>query len=105
MQNSESDSGIDVVDISETDSTTDPWYVYIVKCADSTLYTGIAKDVVRRVSEHNHNNTVGAKYTRARRPVEVAYQEICESRSHAARREYEIKQLDRRSKQALIEAN
>jgi putative endonuclease len=83
-------------------SAADRWYVYIVQCADDTLYTGIAKDVARRVEEHNTNNTSAAKYTRARRPVQLVYREACESRSHAARREYEIRRLGRAGKELLI---
>lgn len=86
------------------DATSSDWYVYMVRCADSTLYTGIAKDVVKRVGEHNNNNASAAKYTRARRPVRLVYQEACASHSHAARREYEIKQLSRVQKEALLAA-
>ena len=78
------------------------WTVYIVRCADGTLYTGIAVDVMRRVAEHNSNNLLGASYTRGRRPVALAYQEPAESRSAAAKREYEIKQLSRKKKEALV---
>lgn len=81
----------------------DDWGVYIVRCADDTLYTGIAKDVQKRLEQHNTDNIAGAKYTRARRPVELVYQEHHESRSAAARREYEIKQLSRAAKLALFE--
>ena len=78
------------------------WTVYIVRCADGTLYTGIAVDVARRVEEHNSNNVQGASYTRGRRPVVLAYQEPAESRSAAAKREYEIKQLSRKEKEVLV---
>ena len=78
------------------------WRVYIVRCADGSLYTGIAKDVVRRVGEHNGDGRLGARYTRARRPVVLVYEESCESRSQAAGREYEIKCLNRSEKEALI---
>ena len=78
------------------------WYVYIVRCADDTLYTGIARDVDRRIGEHNNNPLTAAKYTRARRPVRLVYQETCDSRAQASRREYEIKQLSRAEKQRLI---
>ncbi|KAF0192710.1 MAG: hypothetical protein FD165_480 [Gammaproteobacteria bacterium] len=77
------------------------WHVYIVRCADGTLYTGIATDVARRVEEHN-NNQLAAKYTRARRPVSLVFKQPCESRSDAARREAEIKQLSRIDKEALV---
>ena len=78
------------------------WRVYIVRCADGSLYTGIAKDVVRRVGEHNGDGRLGARYTRARRPVVLVYEESCESRSQAAGREHEIKCLSRAEKEILI---
>ena len=74
----------------------------MVRCSDNSLYTGIAKDVERRVSEHNSSNKLGAKYTKARRPVALVYQEACESRSTATRREYEIKLLSRLEKEELF---
>jgi putative endonuclease len=78
------------------------WFVYIVRCADDTLYTGIAKDAARRVEEHNSNNLLAANYTRARRPVALVHREAAKTRSEAARREYEIKQMTRREKEDLI---
>ena len=78
------------------------WFVYIVRCADDTLYTGIAKDVTRRIEEHNSNNLLASNYTRARRPVALAYREAVKTRSAAARREYEIKQMTRQEKEYLI---
>lgn len=80
------------------------WYVYIVRCADTTLYTGIAKNVERRLAEHNTPGRPGARYTRPRRPVELVYKESCHSRAQAARREAQIKRLSRTEKQALVEA-
>ena len=78
------------------------WYVYIVRCSDNTLYTGIATDLERRIHEHN-NSPKGSKYTRARRPVELVYSEIMHNRSQASRRENLIKQLTNREKLFLIE--
>lgn len=78
------------------------WFVYMVRCADGTLYTGIANDVERRVNEHNGDGRPGARYTRARRPVQLVYREARANRSEAARREYEIRRLRRRDKEALI---
>ena len=83
-------------------STKQQWYVYILECADSTLYTGITTDITRRIAEHNTNNKLAAKYTRVRRPVELVYEEKLKTRSLATKREYEIKKLNRASKQALI---
>ena len=78
------------------------WNVYIIHCADDSLYTGIAMDVERRVEEHNTDNKRGAGYTRGRRPVELVYREGFDSRSEAAKREYEIKQLSREEKRQLV---
>jgi len=66
------------------------YYVYIVRCIDDTLYTGIATDLNRRIEEHNGSEK-GAKYTRTRRPVELVYSEEYADRSSASKREYEIK--------------
>ncbi len=77
------------------------YFVYILRCNDTTLYTGITVDVTRRVEEHN-NSTKGAKYTRVRRPVEVVYTEKAEDRSSASKREYEIKQMTKKQKLGLI---
>ncbi len=78
----------------------DPWLVYILRCADATLYTGITTDLDRRLEAHNLGR--GAKYTRARLPVELIYREGAASRSEASRREAEIKRLSRREKISLI---
>jgi len=79
------------------------YYVYIVKCADESLYTGIATELERRIEEHNGSQK-GAKYTRIRRPVELVYSEEYSDRSSASKREYEIKKkMTRKEKLALIE--
>lgn len=78
------------------------WYVYILKCADNSLYTGITIDVERRIDEHNYNNKLAAKYTRARRPVKLVYQEKFKTRGLATKREVEIKKLKRVEKKYLI---
>jgi len=77
------------------------WSVYILRCKDTTLYTGVTTDLTRRVEEHNTSN-LGAKYTRARRPVQLVYSESCNNRVHAMQREYAIKQLTRSKKLELI---
>lgn len=77
------------------------WWVYILKCADNTLYTGVTTDVERRIDEHNHDK-LGAKYTKARRPVELVYKEFCVDRSTACKRESAIKKFTRREKLKLI---
>jgi len=73
----------------------------MLRCADGTLYTGITTDVARRVAEHNGEGRLGARYTRGRRPVALAYTEPADSRAAAARREAAIKQMDRACKLAL----
>ena len=80
----------------------DTWNVYILRCSDGSLYTGITRDVTRRVAEHNSDKALAAKYTRARRPVRLVYQEAWASRSQVCQREYEIKQMDKKEKEALI---
>jgi putative endonuclease len=79
------------------------WAIYIVRCADGSLYTGIARDVGRRVTEHNSSNRRASNYTRARRPVTLVYQEAAASRAAASRREHEIKRLSREAKLALTQ--
>ena len=78
------------------------WQVYILKCSDDSLYTGITTDVERRVAEHNGHGGKGARYTRSRRPVELIYSEACENRSSASKREASIKQLSRTAKLSLL---
>ncbi len=78
------------------------YFVYILECSDGSLYTGITKDVSKRLDEHNSKDT-GAKYTKARRPVKLVYQEASENRSSASKREYEIKQFTRSKKMQLIQ--
>lgn len=78
------------------------WFIYIVRCADGTLYTGTSTNLQRRMAEHNTNERTGAKYTRNRRPVVLVYSEKTNSRSQALKREAEIKQLKRIEKLKLI---
>ena len=78
------------------------WYVYILRCRDGTLYTGIEVDLRRRLEAHQRG--VAAKYTRSRRPVTLAYQEQRPNRSSALRREAGLRQLGRAGKLALIRA-
>jgi putative endonuclease len=76
------------------------WHVYIVRCADRTLYTGVAKDLPQRIAAHNDGR--GAKYTRQRLPVKLVYFESAADRGAALRREWEIKSLPRAAKRALF---
>jgi putative endonuclease len=78
------------------------WQVYILECADGSLYTGIARNLDERIAAHN--NGTGAKYTRGRRPVKLVYQENVTSRSIALRREITIKKLTRADKLRLAES-
>ena len=75
------------------------YWVYMVRCADDTLYTGITDNLERRIKTHNSGK--GAKYTRSHGPVEVVYREACADRSAALRREAAIKRLTRSEKLAL----
>ncbi len=78
-----------------------PYFVYILECSDDTLYTGITKDITKRLEEHNSSKK-GAKYTKVRRPVKLVYQEEVDDRSSACKREYAIKKLRRDEKLDLI---
>ncbi len=76
------------------------WYVYILRCRDSSYYTGMTDDIQKRLQRHNQGN--GAKYTRPRRPVEFVYAEELGSKGEALSREFEIKKLSRKNKEKLI---
>jgi len=76
------------------------WYTYMVRCSDHSLYTGIAKDLDKRIAAHNDGS--GAKYTRSRRPVRLVYKEEHPNRSEASKREYQIKKMGSVAKKALI---
>ncbi|QSO48082.1 GIY-YIG nuclease family protein [Alicyclobacillus mengziensis] len=77
-----------------------PHYVYVLQCADGSLYTGWTTNVPRRVKTHNRGK--GAKYTRSRLPVTIQLIEAYETKSEALRREWEIKHMSRQQKQQLI---
>jgi len=76
------------------------WYVYIIRCRDNRLYTGISNDVKRRVSEHNKGK--GCKFTKCRYPVKLVYKEECGTRSAVRKRELEIQAFTRNRKLSLI---
>lgn len=78
------------------------WSVYIIRCGDGTLYTGIATDVERRFAEHCSQGPKAAKYVRGRAPLELLYRREIGTRSAAASEEWRIKQLSRADKEALI---
>ena len=77
------------------------YFVYILECSDNSLYTGITTNIEKRLNEHN-TSSKGAKYTKARRPVKLVYQEPAQDRSAASKREYAIKKLTRIKKLQLI---
>ncbi len=77
------------------------YFVYIVECADKTLYVGYTTNIEGRIRAHN-TLTSGARYTKIRRPVKLVYEESFQTKSEALKREYEIKQLRRMQKIALI---
>ncbi len=79
------------------------WYLYILRCGDGSLYTGITTDLERRLEAHRSGK--GAKYTRGRGPLELVYREEWATRSEASRREWAVKQLTREEKQALVGKN
>ena len=78
----------------------DNWYVYILRCGDGTLYTGITTDVQRRLQMHRSGK--GAKYTRGRQPLELVYTQACDDHSKALKREWQIKQMSRGEKEKII---
>ena len=77
------------------------WMMYVVECADGTLYTGITNNMERRLLEHNYGMR-GAKYTRSRRPVKLVFSIGCDSHSEAAKKESAFKKLSRQKKQEII---
>lgn len=79
------------------------WLVYILRCADGTFYTGVTTDVTRRVREHNGElANKGARYTSARRPVDLVYSEKATNRSTAQIREFAVRSLSRSAKELLV---
>ena len=76
------------------------WYLYILRCKDGSLYTGITTDVEKRLEMHRSGK--GAKYTRGRGPLELVYSETCENHSQALKREWEVKKLPKEQKLQLI---
>ena len=76
------------------------WYLYILRCGDGSLYTGITTDVEKRLEVHRAGK--GAKYTRGRGPLELVYREECGTHSAALKRELEIKAMPREEKQKII---
>ena len=77
-------------------------YTYILRCSDGTFYTGWTNDLEKRIASHNDGS--GGKYTRARRPVELVYYEAFETKQRAMSREWQIKHMNRKDKEILIES-
>ena len=77
------------------------WTVYFLRCNDNSLYTGITTDITRRLYQHN-NTKLGAKYTRARRPVTLVYSESAVDKSAASKREYQLRTLTKKQKETLV---
>ena len=77
------------------------WYVYILRCRDASLYTGVTDDLQKRLHAHNHLPTA-AKYTRSRRPVSLIYHEELATKSEALKREIAIKKLTKQEKEKLV---
>ncbi len=78
------------------------WYVYLVRCKDGALYTGVATDVSRRFAEHQQSENKGAKYLRGKRPLRLVYSRVIGPRGLAMRVEGQIKKLPKESKEKLI---
>jgi len=76
------------------------WHLYVLKCHDGTLYTGITNDLSRRLEQHNSGTA--SRYTRSRLPVKFVYQESCRGKSSALKKEYAFKQLSREEKETYI---
>jgi putative endonuclease len=79
------------------------YFVYIVRCADNTFYTGITTDIKRRIDEHNGKDK-GAKYTKVRRPVKLVYSSEFPDRSSATKEEMRIKKMTRKQKENLLKS-
>lgn len=77
------------------------WFVYFLRCNDNSLYAGITTDINRRLHQHNHTK-LGAKYTRAKRPVSLAFIETVTNKSEASKREYQLRKLSKSQKEHLV---
>ncbi len=88
----------------ESDGTTTSWSLYLLRCADGAVYTGITTDVARRYDEHQ-SGTRGSKYLRGRRPLELLYQRCIGNRSQASRIEYRVRNLPRVRKENVAQVD
>ena len=80
------------------------WHVYMLRCADDSLYTGVTTDVARRLEEHRSGGSLSAKYVRGRMPLTLVYAQSCGTRSAAMKEEWRIKRLPKAGKEALVAA-
>lgn len=80
-----------------------PWYVYMIRCSDASLYAGVTTNVERRFKEHQESKK-GSKYARAKIPLRVVYTENCENRSEAQKREAVLKKMKKEEKEALVKS-
>ncbi len=78
------------------------WFVYMARCKDGSLYTGISTDIERRIQEHNCDDRKGSRYARSKRPVTLVYTERCTDRSSASIRELEIRKMRKAAKEKLV---
>ncbi|GKT11349.1 MAG: putative endonuclease [Thiomicrorhabdus sp.] len=85
-----------------TQNQTNSWFVYLLRCADNTLYCGITTNLNKRLRQHNGELAGGAKYTKVRQPCELVYSEKSDNRSEACKREAAIKKLTKTDKEALV---
>jgi len=90
----------DMTPLKESITKSTGWHLYVLKCSDATLYTGITNDLPRRLEQHNSGTA--SRYTRSRLPVKFVYQERCRGKSSALKIEYAFKQLTRREKEEYI---
>ena len=79
-----------------------PWSLYIIRCKDGSLYTGITKDVARRFAEHTAQGKKCAKYLKGKTPLALVYREVVGAKSHAYKREYHIKSWPKEKKEQLL---
>ncbi len=82
-------------------TTNNSWFVYFLRCNDNSLYAGITTNIERRLHQHNHTK-LGAKYTRAKRPVTLAFLESATNKSTASKREYQLRKLTKKEKEQLV---
>ena len=78
----------------------EPWYLYVAECRDKTLYVGIARDLSKRIKEHNTSDK--CRYTRFRKPLRLVYSEVCIDYNTARKRELEVKRFSRKKKLGLL---